>query len=332
MRKMWLLILTAMAILSSAGCADRRNGSDFETERTFFAMDTAISFKGDAKGAERAEKLISELDMLFDRYSEESDVYKLNSRQNTACSDYTREIITLSQELTEKYGSGVSIFAGDITDCWNIGAESPVVPEAEEIKKALDSFEKADFSLDTMSFADENGSIDLGSVAKGYALDKVYGELGSEDCYIVSAESSVLLCGEKPDGSDFTVSLRDPENSSAIIGSIKTKECFLSTSGGSQRYFEADGRRYSHIFDLNTGRPSETELTSVTVMCSSGIESDFLATLIYTEGKEYLGKYLNNDALKIIAVTSDKEIFLSDGVDFELSADCGYEIKEYSHE
>ncbi|MCC8135430.1 MAG: FAD:protein FMN transferase, partial [Ruminococcus sp.] len=87
-----------------------------------------------------------------------------------------------------------------------------------------------------------------------------------------------------------------------------------------------------HIFDLNTGRPSETDLTSVTIICDSGIKSDFLSTLIYLGGTARLGEYLDDETLKIVAVTENREIYLSGGIDFELNEDSSYTIKEADNE
>lgn len=333
MRKLCLTAVAASLIaVTGCGNADSADYSGFETDRTFFAMDTAVSFKGSADDAQKAEEIFLELDGLFDRYSETSDVYALNQRKNTDVSGYTREIINSVCALSEKYGSDVSIFSGSITDCWNINSENPTVPSDEAVAEALDSMRNTSFSIETMSFADENGSIDLGSVGKGYALDKIYGELGGESCYIVSANSSILLSGQKPDGREFTVSLRDPESGDGMLGTIKTGACFISTSGGYERFFEADGVRYSHIFDLSTGRPSETDLTSVTVICDSGIESDFLSTMIYTCGTQRLGEFLGNDSIKVIAVTTDREIYISGGIEFELNANSNYTIKTVNNE
>ncbi|MCD7890394.1 MAG: FAD:protein FMN transferase [Ruminococcus sp.] len=330
MRKKIIMAALLASTVFSASCSVGSQ-SDEAVEKTVFAMDTAVSFKGSSQDAEMAEEILYRLDSLFDRYSEESDIYAINNRMSCDISEDTENIIISACELSELYGSDVSIFGGNITDCWNINSENPTVPSDEEIEAALDSFRKASFSLETMSFADENGSIDIGSVAKGYAMDKIYEELDSDSYYIVSANSSILLNGEKPDGEPFIVSLRDPE-SDGTLGTIRTEACFLSTSGGYERYFEADGCRYSHIFDLNTGRPSETDLTSVTVICDSGIKSDFLSTLIYLEGTARLGEYLDDETLKIVAVTENREICLSDGIDFELNEDSSYTIKEADNE
>ncbi|MBE6861517.1 MAG: FAD:protein FMN transferase [Ruminococcus sp.] len=325
-------IASSAFLLLLTGCRNADTSSAFESERTMFVMDTAVTIKGSKNDTEKAADVLKRLDGLFDRYNDTSDISAINSRKGTPLSDETADLIRQSAELSEKYGNEVSIFAGDITDCWNIGSENPKVPSHTEIDSALESIANADFSLDTMSFSDENGSIDVGSVAKGYALDRIKSELDGDSCCIVSMTSSVLMSGSKPDGEKFTAAVRDPENGSKIIGTIRTDECFLSTSGGYERYFEADGKRYSHIFDLETGKPSDTDLTSVTVICQIGIESDFLSTLIYAGGTENLGEHLKNDDIAVLAVTDKHEIYHSDGMDFVPEKDSGYAVKEWIDE
>lgn len=303
----------AVFLVFLTGCAV----SAPQTSRTVFVMDTAASVKGAKSAAEVSVETLASLDKLFDRYDEQSDVYAINHRLGKKISDETAELIRQSAELSETYGNAVSILAGDITDAWSIASENPRIPSERELSDALASFQNASFSLDSMSFADESGSLDLGSVAKGFALDKVKEKLGEEYC-VVSMSSSILLHGKKPNGEKFSVAIRDPDTA-GTLGTLYTDECFLSTSGGYERFFEADGRRYIHIFDLETGAPCETDLTSVTVICGSGIKSDFLSTLIFIGGTERLGEFMRDPALKIIAVTDKKTVIISEGVELTLT-------------
>lgn len=304
-----------------------------QISRTVFVMDTAASVKGAQSDAEAAVDTLENLGGLFDRYDEQSDVYAINNRLGKKISDETAELIRQSAELSETYGNAVSIFAGDITDAWSIASENPKIPSESQIADALASFDNAAFSLDEMKFADENGSLDLGSVAKGFALDKVKERLGNEPC-IVSMSSSILLHGQKPNGEKFSVAIRDPENA-GTLGTLYTDECFLSTSGGYERFFEIDGRRYIHIFDLETGSPCVTDLTSVTVICADcngGIKSDFLSTLIFIGGTARLGEFMRDSELKIIAVTDKKSVIVSEGVDLKLAENSGYTLEIWENE
>lgn len=328
------LASAAICCIALTGC----NSDDPQTQRTVYVMDTAASVKGTDSDVKLAVDTLTYLGELFDRYDQKSDIYSINNRLGTAVSDYTAELIEQSVQLSGIYGGNVSIFAGDITDAWNINSNEPAVPSEEILSDALKSFRNTSFSLDTMSFADENGSIDVGSVAKGYALDKIAEQLGGE-CCIVSMTSSVLLYGKKSNGEKFSVSIRDPEDGERSLGILHTDECFLSTSGGSERFFESGGKRYIHIFDLSSGMPCETDFTSVTVICgrntdiaTGGILSDFLSTLIFIEGTDSLGKFMTDPQLGIIAVTDTNTIYISENVDFSLAEDCGYKLEVWKNE
>ena len=322
-------LAAAICCIALTGCGTQ-DLQDPQTQRTVFVMDTAASVKGTASDVDLAVDTLTYLSGLFDRYDQKSDIYAINDRLGTAVSDYTAELIEQSVRLSGIYGKNVSIFAGDITDAWGINSDEPAVPSEETLSKALNSFRNASFSLDAMSFTDENGSIDVGSVAKGYALDKVAERLDGE-CCIVSMTSSVLLHGKKPGGEKFSVAIRDP-NGESTLGTLHTDECFLSTSGGSERFFEIDGKRYIHIFDLESGMPCETDLTSVTVICDSGILSDFLSTLIFIKGTEGLGEYMQDPRLGIIAVTDKNTVYISENVDFSLAEDSGYKLEVWKNE
>lgn len=322
----------AICCVALTGCVS----DDPQAQRTVFVMDTAASVKGTASDVELAVDTLTYLSGLFDRYDIKSDIYSINNRLGAAVSDYTAELIGQSVRLSGVYGGNVNIFAGDITDAWNISSDEPTVPSEETLSDALKSFRNASFSLDTMSFADENGSIDVGSVAKGYALDKIAEQLGGE-CCIVSMTSSVLLYGKKSNGEKFSVSIRDPADGERSLGTLLTDECFLSTSGGSERFFESGGKRYIHIFDLSSGMPCETDLTSVTVICGRGAEaggilSDFLSTLIFIEGTDSLGKFMEDPRLGIIAVTDTNKVYISENVDFSPAEDCGYKLEVWKKE
>lgn len=276
--------------------------------KTIFSMDTAVSFK--IKGNENAllecSDLVKELDGLFDRYDPESDISRLNKLKSCRVSPYTAEILTLAKQLHEKYPQG-DITCGDLSDLWNLNGE-PRTPKDEDIKKALSDIGSEGVTVNGDMATLENGSVDLGCCAKGYACDKVYEILNERSVKeaSVSFGSSAVVMGE-----NIRVEIKDPFESSGTIGEVRAITPFVSTSGGYERGFEADGVYYTHIFDLQTGYPVLTDLASVTVFAQSGIKSDFLSTCIYIDGSENINHWLEMKDIWVVAVTTDKKIYLS---------------------
>ncbi|MBQ6633949.1 MAG: FAD:protein FMN transferase [Ruminococcus sp.] len=287
-------------------------------DRTFFAMDCpceiTVYSKDDCTKA--IYDRITELDGMLSAYDEGSEINRLNSAGRLEkVSKETADVISKSQKLYQTYG-GCSIAIGAVTKLWDITGD-PRVPSEDSIEKALESVDISNIKLDGESAELMDGAqIDLGCDAKGYALDEAKKELDKlkADAAVVSFGSSVLCYGKKPDGSRFTVGIKDPMTAEGICAEVELDECFLSTSGGYERFFEADGVTYCHIFDEKTGRPTDSDLLSVTVVGGSGILTDFLSTRIYLDGTAGLEKWLALDDISVIAIDGRGQVYCSDDI------------------
>ena len=221
--------------------------------------------------------------------------------------------ITKTKELNRLYGDRINITCGALTGLWGISTDAPRVPEQEDIAQALELMTDTSYPVSLTDFP-YGVKLDFGAVAKGYAMDRIYETLTGTDYAIVSLSSSTLLYGSKPGGKKFRTGITNPETGSGYLGIIETDAAFISTSGGYERFFEADGKKYSHILDTGTGYPAETDLVSVTVIVPAdtpdgGIKSDFLSTLIYTEGSGSLEKWLACGDIQIIAADKNGQVF-----------------------
>lgn len=293
---------------------------------TFFAMDCPCEItlysQNDLTGD--IKERINGLDHMLSAYDEESEINRLNtaaSGESVPISSETGEVLTKSVEFYERYG-GCNILIGAVTKLWDISGE-PRVPSDDEIKKALDTFDGKDprrlISIDTdngLAALYNGAQADLGCIAKGYALDKVKEILDEQEpqAAIASFGSSIYCCGEKPDGSPFKIGIRDPFMPDGLCAQIETDGCFLSTSGGYERFFTADGVTYCHIFDEKTGRPTQSTLQSVTVIAESGALSDFLSTRIFAGGEEELERWLSEDDISVIAIDDRGRLHCSENI------------------
>lgn len=294
------------------------NSKENYTDSYFYSMDTIVETIGENDIKTDVKNIFSEAEKIFDRHDPESETSKLNAQGSGAVSNKLSDALNRIIKLNEKYGNGADITVGALTSLWNITGDSPVIPEGAEIKSALKTVGYENIVINGNNISLKNGaSLDFGCAAKGAALDYVKTMLNEKKAgkTIVSAgSSSILLYGDD----SFTTSILSPE-SDDILGKIHTSAGFVSTSGGYHRYTEIEGKKYIHIIDTQTGMPSETDLTSVTVFCQSGIDSDFLSTLIFADGTENIDRYLNDEDIKIVAVDVDKNIYVSNGLDFELT-------------
>ena len=133
---------------------------------------------------------------------------------------------------------------------------------------------------------------------------------------IVSLGGYVFGVGTKPDGEKWEVALANPLDANDYCGLISIENQAVVTSGGYQRYFEENGKKYHHIIDPATGYPAESGLLSVTIISDSGTEADVLSTALYVMGLEKaLAFWQEHGGFEAIFVTEAGEVIATEGAD-----------------
>lgn len=295
------------------GCGNQPMWQD-----TFYTMDTVVTLTLPESDANATRKSLEALSQQLNCYADQGALAALNASGTSQDADL-RDVISQTILLEDRFGTGVQLSSGALSRLWGITSEHPRVPTDADRLAALETLGDDRIRLDRSGITlPADMHLDLGAVAKGYALDQTAQQWQDAGIAwgILSLRSSVLLYGSKPGGEDFTVQIQDP-NGTGILGTVTTPACFLSTSGGYERFFEADGVRYCHILDLTTGRPTETDLTSVTVFTDNGLKSDFLSTLLFLEGSEHLEPHLHAADYQVLAVDAAGKIYCSDGLQFQ---------------
>lgn len=292
------------------------------SEKNSVAMGTIISQKiyGDnsAKHIEKITALINGLDNEISWRNENSAVAELN-REKTVTSASVASIIEKCLDVSKSCDGVFDITVAPVVKLWSIGEEGERIPSDEEIKKAMTyvDYKAIQISGNTVTLGD-GVEIDLGAVGKGAACDNVMTYLKASDIKgaVISVGGSIAAYGDynkKGDKWKIAVKYTDKD----FLGVLSLDEGFVSTSGDYERYFEEDGKRYHHIIDATKGYPAESDLSSVTVICDSGLLSDALSTACFILGYEkslpLLEKY---SASAIFAYHSGESSIVGD-IEFE---------------
>ncbi len=163
-------------------------------------------------------------------------------------------------------------------------------PTDEQIRRQLPHIDYRHILLDSKAhsirFAQAGVSIDLGGIAKGYAVDSgiaILKQLSIEHAMVTAGGDSRII-GDKR-GRPWMIGLRDPRKSRAVKGMIPLINSALSTSGDYERYFVEDGQHFHHILRPDTGK-SATELRSVTIIGPDATSTDALSTSVFVLGPE----------------------------------------------
>ena len=305
------------------------------SRRQSFAMGSVVTITlyGDAKETEQIgeeiENRIKELDEeVISRRADNSELARWNREakagEEVKLSARLRQAVTLAIPIYEKSSGALDLTIRPVLDIWGIEdgtAETFQVPAEKELTEAA-----AHMGMDGIHVTDEglvrdrkDITLDLGSVGKGYALDVVYDQEMPVTGGVIAVGGSIMVFGNKPDGGDFRVGIRDPEGlPEDTIGVITfpsgTKKMCISTSGGYEKFIEKDGVRYHHIIDPRTLRPSESGLKSVTVVCENGLVSDGLSTAIFILGEEEGKKLLSEFCAEGVFLRDDGSYYISDGI------------------
>lgn len=227
-------------------------------------------------------------------------------------SDYLSECI----ELSEK-SSCFTLFCGEMRHLWKI-EDGGYIPTDDEISKTLENLNETHLQINSNTISITNGVLDLGALGKGTACDEAIKYLKKQNVEnaLVTVGGSVGVIGKET----YKIGVRNPfEGQNDYFAILNITDCFISTSGDYEKYFEKDGIRYSHIFDAKTGRPVQNDITSVTVVADNGTLSDFLSTAIFCEGIESGLKLADDFDAEVIIVKKDKSVLITDGLEDKLT-------------
>ncbi|HFD80694.1 MAG TPA: FAD:protein FMN transferase [Gammaproteobacteria bacterium] len=165
-----------------------------------------------------------------------------------------------------------------------------VRPDDSRRQEAVTAIDYHNLVLDegqqSIRFSKPGVRIDLGGIAKGYAVDRcirILQDMGIDHALVTAGGDSRMI-GDRW-GRPWTIGVRDPRKADALVAVIPLQDVAVSTSGDYQRYFEEDGVRYHHIIDPQTG-DSARELRSVTIIGPDATTTDALSTSVFVLGPE----------------------------------------------
>ncbi|WP_246841002.1 FAD:protein FMN transferase [Hahella sp. CCB-MM4] len=267
-------------------------------ERSWNAMGTRIHVEVSDESESHANLLFDQVFREFYRleesmssYIDTSEVSIVNQNAAEAPVKVSRELIDLIKKSFQV--SKISNGAFDITYA-SVGRyydyRKNQAPDESQIEANLDAIDYRHVVVDekasTISFTHPHVYIDLGGIAKGYAVDRAIDILrqGGVISGMVSAGGDTQLIGNKL-GKPWIVGIKDPrrEEESAVL--LPLENTAISTSGDYERYFIQDGVRYHHIISPKTGR-SAGEVQSVTILGPDSTTTDALSTTVFVLGVE----------------------------------------------
>jgi thiamine biosynthesis lipoprotein len=273
-------------------------------ERDLQAMGTTYTIA--VYGEDRAElsAIIDEafyevqrVDQLLSNYKKDSELSKVNREAGKAPVRVSAELFELLHRCLEYSRASEGTFdmtVGPLMKTWGFYRGQGKIPSRREIQESLDKVGYQNIVLDpeqrTVYFRKAGVELDPGGIGKGYAVDRLVEKLrenGVKSALVSASTSSIYALGTPPnEPRGWKVSIKHPKDTGKTVETVYLKDQSMSTSGNYEKFFELDGRIYSHIMDPSTGMPAQGTL-SVSIVSPSTLDSEVWAKPYFILGKEW---------------------------------------------
>jgi thiamine biosynthesis lipoprotein len=249
-----------------------------------------------SRGLDEADKLERQLS-IFKESSEVSFVNRNAASGPVRITPSLFALLRLCRELYRETEGAFDVTSGPLSRCWGFLKRQGRVPEPSEIEQARALVGSDKLLLDSASgsirFARPGVEINLGSIGKGYALDRIAALMRSQvqTALLSAGSSSIRALGSGDHGRrGWLVGVRHPGYKNRRLAMLRMRDSAMSTSGDEEQFFEHNGRRYGHIIDPRSGFPAQ-RVAGVTVVAQSAAIADALATAFYVGGPKLAERY-----------------------------------------
>lgn len=293
-------IIAILLAVISAPAADAVPAAAVPVQRiSCRTMGTMAVFAFYGIDGQQAQKLFNKARNEFDKISARANLYDPSSelcrlnvladREPFICSPELYALLTEARRAWLDSKGAFDITALPLMKMWGFyRKERKSLPSVQDIEKNL-----ALTGLDKIIFDDQKRSVfftvkgmqlDLGGIAKGYAVDRAMNAVSAQARRIIIDLGGNLKLRDQT-GQNFNIGIYDPLHPNRIERTLELGGSALSTSGGYERFVTINNRRYSHIIDPASGHPADKYL-AVTVITPLAVRADWMSTAIFIRGAE----------------------------------------------
>lgn len=289
--KVVVVICVVIAVLLSAVIVQKYRLKPLkQTEMIMGTLVEITVIPGNEKAIREAFEALRKVDALMSTYKEDSEISILNREGKAQVSEETLEVIEDAIKFSNLTDGAFDITCRPLINLWKRAKKEEKVPTEEEIEEAISlvDYQRIILEANQIRLEKKGMQIDLGGIAKGYAVDKAIEALKKNGIKraLVNAGGDLYALGTDRQGEKWQIGVQDPREEDKIIDIIKVKDKAVATSGDYRRYFTLEGKRFSHIVNPKTGLTVQDVPMSVTIIGPDATTTDALSTGVFVLGPE----------------------------------------------
>lgn len=323
------IISVVLMFLLFSGCSIKNKIVKF-TDYSFDYFDTVTTIVGYEtdkqifdENCQKIKKQLEEYHKLYDIYTKYENINNLavinEAREPIMVDKKIIDMLVFSKKMYLKTESYVNIAMGSVLKIWHQyrtdGINNPInakLPPFDILKTANEHTNIENLVIDqtnnTVALNDADMSLDVGAIAKGYAVEQtaLFMERNGIEGYLLNVGGNIRIVGKRQDGEKWKIGIENPDTEDTdnpYAEQLELDGMSLVTSGSYQRFYVVDGKNYHHIIDGKTLMPAEY-FASVSVLSESSAVADALSTALfsmdYEKGRELIEKTANTEALWIL--------------------------------
>ncbi len=306
MKKVFVWLLATCLCIACTGCGVREQKF---TAYSFDYFDTATSIVGYADSQASFDEAVARIKQQLEEYHQLYNIYQRYDGVTNLCSINARtagegavavdsrltDMLAFAAQMHTLTGGKTNVAMGSVLSIWHTYRErgladpaTAALPPMADLQAAAQHTDIAHMVVDTaahtLQLTDAALTLDVGAVAKGYAVERVAQWMADEGYsgWVLNVGGNVRTVGSKPTGDKWLVGIENPDTAAEepYIAYIEMSDKALVTSGNYQRYYLVDGVRYHHIIDPDTLMPSD-RYRSVSVLCDDAGTADALSTALF---------------------------------------------------
>jgi thiamine biosynthesis lipoprotein len=250
------------------------------------------------------EMILAEIDRQMSTYRPDSELSQFNrapAGEWFTVSLAVTDVVSAAREISEKTGGALDVTVGPVVRLWHFGPSATASKTADKLEPPTDAeiaavqsrigYKLLDVRTEPPALRKHVAGleVDLSSIASGYTIDRLTELLRKHgiDNFMIEIGGEVRAAGSRPDGNPWKIAIERPMvRRRELQAVVALTDAAAATAGGNRKFFEFEGRRYTHIIDPRAGRPVDHSLGSVTVVADTCMAADGWDTPLLVLGPE----------------------------------------------